>query len=97
MQYYFSSGVCSALDLENIDISCYEGDIKIRCNKLLLSGTIVRPECKPHFIKESLVPYGEIECNENGQWNHLLFKCNPGKNLSLQTSLLGKVTLQSKH
>lgn len=45
----------------------------------MLAGTRVRPRCKAFFHEEQSVYYRYITCQENGEWDHELFKCVPGK------------------
>ncbi|XP_065206833.1 modular serine protease-like [Planococcus citri] len=71
--------ICDKLKPVNVDLHCYRNELSIPCNEntVLLSGTKVRPLCKPtHRYSNDYPPeYFEIKCNKDGQWNKPLFSC----------------------
>lgn len=75
------AGVCQALTPQNVDITCTRNRQDVDCSSMLLAGTKVKVACKQNYRQEYFVNYAEIECNQNGQWNHPLFKCLPGTSL----------------
>lgn len=52
----------------------------VNCSNTLLAGTEVQPqECEPPFHQSFRPDYRILTCKENGEWDNILFKCNPGQ------------------
>lgn len=72
--------LCKTLTPENVDLKCYRENREISCDKnSLIAGARVQPTCKfLHTFKTGIAAeYKEIICQEDGNWNEILFKCTP--------------------
>ncbi|XP_065208511.1 uncharacterized protein LOC135837231 [Planococcus citri] len=68
---------CRKLFPEGVHLKCsYEGKL-IDCEDTLVAGTLVHYECYPGYAPEFPIKSKELLCDEEGEWNGPLLRCNP--------------------